>query len=61
MDGVWEESTKKTDEYGYVEWVLEFDMIPIEPNAIDPTKEALLRFEMVDGFDEVIYPGSNFG
>ncbi len=27
VDGVWEEPIKKTDEFGYVEWVLEFDII----------------------------------
>jgi hypothetical protein len=54
VDGV-KESTKPTDEYGYVEWILEF--AGIQPNAIDPSKESVLRFEMVDGFNEVIFPG----
>jgi hypothetical protein len=50
-----EESKKITDEDGYVEWVLEWDTQ--QPTAIDPTKETKLKFVMVDGYDEVIYPG----
>lgn len=57
VDGV-EESTKKTDEFGYVEWELPWDLPQIQ--AIDPTKETLLRFEMVDGFDEVLYVGWDY-
>lgn len=49
------ESTKKTDEYGYVEWELDWDYSNV--NAIDPTKETKLKFVMVDGSDEVIYFG----
>lgn len=52
VDGV-KESTKKTDEFGYVEWQLPWLSQPVA--SIDPKKETLLRFEMVDGFDEVLY------
>lgn len=46
------ESTKPTDEYGYVEWELEF--AGTQPVQINPDGPVTLRFEMVDGFDEVV-------
>ena len=57
VDGV-EESTKKTDAFGYVEWELPWDYP--QPKGIDPTKETTLKFVMVDGFDEVIFPGLQY-
>ena len=52
-------STKKTDANGYVEWDLEWDLEWnfSNINSIDPTKEIVLNFVMIDGEDSVIYSG----
>ena len=49
---------KKTDADGYVKWELEWDYQQLL--AINPNKETRLKFVMVDGSDEVIFPGFQF-
>ena len=49
-------STKKTDVNGYVSWNLEWSNPQGKLQSINPGSGATLRFEMIDGFDEVIIP-----
>jgi len=50
------ESTQKTDAEGYVSWRLDWDEPQINVQNINPGTGATLRFEMIDGFDEVVVP-----